>query len=48
MSIAINKSFKFMALVLTHLTINGWMTGSYSGGMLTAQDSDDFGSSEPH
>lgn len=42
MSISNSKLFKLLALVLTHLIINGWMIGSYTGGMLTAEDAADY------
>ncbi|MCX4191045.1 hypothetical protein [Methylophaga sp. OBS1] len=47
MSISNSKYFKFLALVLTQLMSNGWMVGSYTGGILTAEESADFGPFNP-
>jgi hypothetical protein len=48
MSRSISKYFNLLALVLTQLIINGWMIGTYTGGILTAEDTADYGPSKPH
>lgn len=42
MTIPISKQIKILALIVVNVMLSGWMTGSYTGGILTGEQATDF------
>lgn len=42
MTISLTKQIKLLTLIVVNIMLNGWMTGSYTGGVLTSDHESDY------